>query len=123
MSKKTKSQNGKRELSDSVVLITGALTGIGRAAALAFADEGSTVVIAGRREEAEKLALTWENNPYQQALVYAGLGDKDRTFEALNRLAALGPVRVGRSLTYPEMALVRGDPRLKVLRKKAGLPE
>ena len=54
MSKTTKSQNGKRELSDSVVLITGALTGIGRAAALAFADEGSTVVIAGRREEAGK---------------------------------------------------------------------
>jgi len=48
----TRGQNGKRELSDSVVLITGALTGIGRATALAFADEGSTVVIAGRREEA-----------------------------------------------------------------------
>ncbi|HWK05905.1 MAG TPA: glucose 1-dehydrogenase [Puia sp.] len=54
MSKTTKSQNGKRELSDSVVLITGALTGIGRATALAFADEDSTVVIAGRREEAGK---------------------------------------------------------------------
>jgi NAD(P)-dependent dehydrogenase (short-subunit alcohol dehydrogenase family) len=52
MSKTTKSQNGKRELSDSVVLITGALTGIGRATALAFADEGSTVVLAGRREQA-----------------------------------------------------------------------
>ncbi|MDB4902549.1 MAG: short-chain dehydrogenase/reductase [Mucilaginibacter sp.] len=44
----------RRELSESVVLITGALTGIGRATALAFADEGSTVVIAGRREEAGK---------------------------------------------------------------------
>jgi NAD(P)-dependent dehydrogenase (short-subunit alcohol dehydrogenase family) len=49
---KTNGQRAKRELSDSVVLITGALTGIGRATALAFADEGSTVVIAGRREEA-----------------------------------------------------------------------
>jgi hypothetical protein len=84
---------------------------------------GNALGRAGRREEAEKMALTWEKNPYQQALVYAGLGDKDRTFEALNRLAALGPVRVGRSLTYPEMALVRGDPRLKALRKKVGLPE
>lgn len=36
----------------SVVLITGALTGIGRAAALAFAREGSRVVISGRRDEA-----------------------------------------------------------------------
>jgi NAD(P)-dependent dehydrogenase (short-subunit alcohol dehydrogenase family) len=47
-----KNKRAKRELSESVVLITGALTGIGRATALAFADEGSTVVIAGRREEA-----------------------------------------------------------------------
>jgi NAD(P)-dependent dehydrogenase (short-subunit alcohol dehydrogenase family) len=35
-----------------VVLITGALTGIGRATALAFAREGNRVVVSGRREEA-----------------------------------------------------------------------
>ncbi|RXZ36313.1 glucose 1-dehydrogenase [Oxalobacteraceae bacterium CAVE-383] len=35
-----------------VVLITGALTGIGRATALAFAREGSRVVVSGRRDEA-----------------------------------------------------------------------
>jgi NAD(P)-dependent dehydrogenase (short-subunit alcohol dehydrogenase family) len=34
-----------------VVLITGALTGIGRATALAFAREGARVVISGRRDE------------------------------------------------------------------------
>src|ERR1700722_11762362 len=39
-----------------VVLISGALTGIGRATALAFAKEGSRIVISGRREEeGEKL--------------------------------------------------------------------
>jgi NAD(P)-dependent dehydrogenase (short-subunit alcohol dehydrogenase family) len=36
----------------SVVLITGALTGIGRATALAFAREGARIVVSGRRDEA-----------------------------------------------------------------------
>ena len=35
-----------------VVLITGALTGIGRATALAFAREGARIVVSGRRDEA-----------------------------------------------------------------------
>jgi len=38
-------------MSKQVVLITGALTGIGRATAVAFAAAGATVVVAGRREE------------------------------------------------------------------------
>jgi len=35
-----------------VVLITGALTGIGRATAIAFAHEGARIVISGRRDDA-----------------------------------------------------------------------
>jgi len=38
----------------SVVVITGALTGIGRAAALAFARKGHRIVVAGRHETAGK---------------------------------------------------------------------
>jgi NAD(P)-dependent dehydrogenase (short-subunit alcohol dehydrogenase family) len=34
-----------------VVLITGALTGIGRATAVAFAHEGARIVVSGRRDE------------------------------------------------------------------------
>jgi NAD(P)-dependent dehydrogenase (short-subunit alcohol dehydrogenase family) len=41
-------------MSTQVVLITGALTGIGRAAAVAFAKKGAKVVVAGRRDEAGK---------------------------------------------------------------------
>jgi NAD(P)-dependent dehydrogenase (short-subunit alcohol dehydrogenase family) len=39
-------------MSKTIVLITGALAGIGRATALAFAREGASVVVSGRREEA-----------------------------------------------------------------------
>jgi NAD(P)-dependent dehydrogenase (short-subunit alcohol dehydrogenase family) len=39
-------------MSNSVVLITGALTGIGRATAFAFAKEGATLVVAGRHDDA-----------------------------------------------------------------------
>jgi NAD(P)-dependent dehydrogenase (short-subunit alcohol dehydrogenase family) len=41
-------------MSSQVVLITGALTGIGRAAAVAFARKGARVVVAGRRDDAGK---------------------------------------------------------------------
>jgi NAD(P)-dependent dehydrogenase (short-subunit alcohol dehydrogenase family) len=38
-------------MSDQVVLITGALTGIGRAAAVIFAQEGAHVVVSGRHDK------------------------------------------------------------------------
>ena len=78
---------------------------------------------AGRREEAEKLAVAAAPNAYFQALIYAGLGDKDRTLDALDRVTQLGGARIGRALNSPEFALLRGDPRVKALRKKVGLPD
>jgi len=78
---------------------------------------------AGRREDAEKVAADIAPNPFNQALVFAGLGDRERTLDALARMDILGPVRIGRALTYPEFAFVRGDPRIKALRKRVGLPE
>jgi hypothetical protein len=38
-------------------------------------------------------------------------------------MTVLGPVKVGRILTFPELDLIRGDPRVKALRKNVGLPE
>ena len=45
-------------MSKSVVLITGALTGIGRATALAFAQEGARIVVSGRRDDAGQALAT-----------------------------------------------------------------
>ena len=45
-------------MSNPVVLITGALTGIGRATALAFAQEGARIVVSGRRDEAGQALVT-----------------------------------------------------------------
>ena len=44
-------------MSNSVVLITGGLTGIGRATAVAFARNGAKVVVAGRRDEVGKVLV------------------------------------------------------------------
>jgi NAD(P)-dependent dehydrogenase (short-subunit alcohol dehydrogenase family) len=45
-------------MSNPVVLITGALTGIGRATALAFAQQGASVVVSGRRDDAGQALVT-----------------------------------------------------------------
>jgi NAD(P)-dependent dehydrogenase (short-subunit alcohol dehydrogenase family) len=45
-------------VSDPVILITGALTGIGRATALAFAKEGARIVVSGRRDDAGQALAT-----------------------------------------------------------------
>ena len=75
----------------------------------------------GRRQEAERMAAG--TNPFNQAVIFAGLGDRERALEAMERSASAGPIRVGRQLTWPELALIRNEPRMKALRKKVGLPE
>jgi TolB-like protein len=84
---------------------------------------------SGRHAEAEKLMaespiLHPDGSGAQQfALAFAGSGDKDHTMERLERFSRGGPVRLGFTLNSPEFAFLQGDPRLKTLRKKMGLPE
>jgi TolB-like protein len=84
---------------------------------------------AGRREDAEAFAAAsparypHRRGPFQYALVFAGLGDRDRTIEQLQQMADVGPVRIGFTLNSPEFAFLEGDPRVKALRKQVGLPE
>jgi TolB-like protein/DNA-binding winged helix-turn-helix (wHTH) protein len=76
---------------------------------------------AGRSDDAEKVAARYPKWPWVQVFVYAGLGDKDRAFAALEKMAAMHDPRVGGYLTYPELALLRGDPRLTAFRQKLGM--
>jgi len=49
-------------MSEQVVLITGALTGIGRATAIVFAREGAKIVVSGRHDKAgQKLVMELRN--------------------------------------------------------------
>jgi tetratricopeptide (TPR) repeat protein len=84
---------------------------------------GCAYAQAGRREDAEKIASVSSFNPLNQAHTFACLGDKDRTFEALDRAASAGPFRMGRAINRPRFAFLLDDPRLKELRKKVGLLE
>lgn len=77
---------------------------------------------AGRRDEAAAMAAA-SRFPNEQALIFAGLGDRDRLFDALDRMRVRGPQRVAQYLMYPELeAVLDGDPRLEFLRQKVGLP-
>jgi NAD(P)-dependent dehydrogenase (short-subunit alcohol dehydrogenase family) len=61
-----------------VILITGALTGIGRATAFAFAKEGATVIAAGRREaEGKALEAELRGLGVQAAFIKADVRHED----------------------------------------------
>jgi tetratricopeptide (TPR) repeat protein len=84
---------------------------------------GYAYAITGRRAEAEVQAAKNAGFPHHQATIYGGLGDKDRAFGAIEELAAMNPQRALSWLNRPELALLRGDPRVAALRKKFGLPQ
>jgi tetratricopeptide (TPR) repeat protein len=76
----------------------------------------------GRREQAEQMAAEKDvAQSRHQALLYAGLGDADRLFGALNALAASNDVTADMYPSFPEFAFVRHDPRMAEFRRKRRL--
>ena len=76
-------------MSNPVVLITGALTGIGRAAAVAFAKKGATVVVAGRRDEVgEALAQELRSYGSEAEFVNADVRKEDEVRALVDKTVA-----------------------------------
>ena len=82
---------------------------------------GYLYAITGRHAEARALADSLP--PARSFWIYAGLGDKDRAFEALDRAVTIQPWRVATWMIRPEMKILRDDPRFEAIQGRLGLPQ
>jgi NAD(P)-dependent dehydrogenase (short-subunit alcohol dehydrogenase family) len=90
-----------------VVLITGALTGIGRAASLAFAAEGSRIVVSGRHEEVgQGLAAELRSLGAEAEFIGADVRHEDDVRDLVDRTVA----RFGRLDAAVNTAGTEGNP-------------
>src|SRR5271155_849203 len=77
-------------MSTPVVLITGALTGIGRAAAFAFAQEGNRIVVSGRHDDAgETLVSELRALGREAEFIRADVRREDDVRDLVDRTVAL----------------------------------
>jgi tetratricopeptide (TPR) repeat protein len=79
--------------------------------------------VTGRRDEAEALIAANQQDPAGQMLAFGGLKDANRAFAALERAVPLHWWRAATWMNRPEVAILRGDPRLPALKKRMGLLE
>src|ERR1700726_401960 len=94
-------------MSSPVVLITGALSGIGRATAVAFAKDGASVVAAGRREaEGKALETELRSLGAEAAFIRADVRREDDVSSLIDQAVA----RFGRIDTAVNAAGTEGRP-------------
>jgi tetratricopeptide (TPR) repeat protein len=84
---------------------------------------GYLYAVTGRRAAAEAIATKIQNNPGGQAVIYAGLGDKDRAFAAPERARAANSHRAAMFLQRRELVPLRDDARFAALKRTIGLPD
>ena len=94
-------------MNTQVVLITGALTGIGRAAAIAFAQDGAHVVVSGRRDkEGQELAAELQALGAEASFVRGDVRHEDDVRDLVDRTVA----RFGRLDVAVNCAGTEGKP-------------
>ena len=94
-------------MSNPVVLITGALSGIGRATALAFAKDGAQVVVSGRREtEGTALEAELRSLGAEAAFIRADVRDEEEVRSLVDQTVA----RFGRIDAAINAAGTEGQP-------------
>lgn len=91
---------------------------------------GNIYAVSGRRNEAQQvldelkeLAKRRYVSPYSVALIYGGLGDKDATFEWLEKAYRDGAYGLLYLKTGPVWDGVRSEPRFQDLMRRVGLPQ
>ena len=94
-------------MSNPVVLITGALSGIGRATALAFANDGAQIVVSGRREtEGKALEAELRSLGAEAAFIRADVRDEEEVRSLVDQTVA----RFGRIDAAVNAAGTEGQP-------------
>jgi NAD(P)-dependent dehydrogenase (short-subunit alcohol dehydrogenase family) len=94
-------------MSNPVVLITGALSGIGRATALAFAKDGAQIVVSGRREtEGKALEAELRSLGAEAAFIRADVRDEEEVRSLVDQTVA----RFGRIDAAINAAGTEGQP-------------
>jgi serine/threonine-protein kinase len=78
---------------------------------------GYTYAVMGRHEDARRVLDANPDAPAQRMLIFAGLGEREHAYGELARLAVRNPWRAATWVRRPEMAVLRGDPRVENLKK------
>lgn len=92
--------------------------------------QGYAYAVSGNKDMAQKIIYELKEQskqsfvpPYNLATVYAGLGEKDRAFEYLEKEYEQGYYYLCYLGVDPELDSLRSDPRFATLLKKLGMPD
>ena len=92
-------------------------TGLAYAYALAGKKEEATKILDELKEQSKQRYVS----PFNFAVIYMGLGDKDQAFEWLNKTFDENPYRIAFLKTIPRFDSLRSDPRFDALLRRMKL--